>query len=242
MVLAINSEGATQLYEGMPPILPFNSPLDSWVLGNRSFATVGQEVVVTLTGSFAGSAQGVFTLAFDASARLTTNYTFTWTAAGETDARQVGVVFGVPAELSYLSWRRSTPWSTVYPSDHIGRAQGDLVFNNAGPPPANVSRSGSWCNDPYPLGDADFRSTKHNVTVFELSDATRSAALAFVSNANQHGRAWVSPGDGIQFLAADLSNEGGNPFSREAVLPHRKFKSGDVFAGSAVIQMGSALV
>ena len=240
MVLAINSEGGTQLTEDMPPIVPFNDPLAGWALRNRTFATNGGAVVVTLAGAFA-DATGAFTLAFDGAARLRASYNFTWTAAGKTSPRQVGLVFGAPPGLSHLSWRRATPWAAPYPADHIGRAAGDLVPANAGPEPGNVSRAGSWCNDPSPLGDADFRSTRHNVTVFELSDAARGAALAFVSDgASQHGRAWVAP-SGVQLLAADWSNEGGNPFSREAVLPHRELAAGAVISGAATLQLGSAL-
>jgi beta-galactosidase len=240
MVLATNDEGGMQLTEDMPPITPFNDPLAGWALRSRTYATNADAVVVTLAGAFADAA-GAFTLAFDGAARLTASYNFTWTAAGKTNPRQVGLVFGAAPALSYVSWRRATPWAAPYPADHIGRAAGDLVPANAGPEPGNVTRAGSWCNDPSPLGDADFRSTRHNVTVFELSDATRAAALAFVSDgASQHGRAWVAPG-GVHLLAADLSNEGGNPFSREAVLPHEELTAGMAVVGAATLQLGSAL-
>ena len=152
----------------------------------------------------------------------------------------MGLVFTAPPSLSFLSWRRTAPWS-AYPVDHIGRPAADLVPSNAGPPPGNQTRTGSWSKDPYPLGDADFRSTKHNVTVFELSDGARAAVLSFVSSgATQHGRAWVGPA-GIQLLAADFSNEGGNPFSREAVLPHKTISKGDIVTGVATLQLGTAL-
>jgi hypothetical protein len=240
MVLPINGEDGAQLTEDMPPIVPFNDPLSGWALRNRTFATTASSVVVTLEGAFT-EATGAFTLSFDGAARLSAAYNFTWSAAGKTSPRQVGLVFGAPPALSFLSWRRATPWAAPYPADHIGRAAGDLVPANAGPGPGNASRSGSWCNDPSPLGDADFRSTRHNVTVFELSDAARGAALALVSDgASQHGRAWVAPG-GVQLLAADFSNEGGNPFSREAVLPHRELVAGDAVSGAATLQLGSAL-
>ena len=46
---------------------------------------------------------------------------------------------------------------------------------------------------------------------------------------------------GVYLLAADLSNEGGNPFSREKVLPQPTIATGDAVAGAAVLQLGSAL-
>ena len=243
MVLDTNDEGGMQLTEGMPPILPFNDPLTAFAIGNRSFATVGNALVVTVSGAYAEAA-GSFSLAFDGAARLQASYAFTWTKAGAAlNPRQIGLVFGAPAELASVSWRRTTPWPTTYPPDHIGRAAGDNVPANAGPAPGNsTSRAGAWANDPSPLGDADFRSTRHNVTVFQLSDGG-SRALAFLSDgASQHARAWVSDGgDGVGLLCADLSNEGGNPFSREAVLPHRSVAAGATLAGTVVLQLGSAL-
>jgi len=245
MVLAINADGGMQLTEGMPPILPFNDPLTAWAASKRSFATVGNAVVVTVAGSYAEAA-GSFALSFDGAARLTANYSFTWAqAAAAVSPRQVGLVFGAPAELASLSWRRTTPWATAYPSDHIGRAAGDGVPANAGPEPGNTTRTCAWANDPSPLGDADFRSTRHNVTVFQLGSGAR--ALAFLSDgASQHGRAWFDAAagggaGGVGLLAADLSNEGGNPFSREAVLPHRSVAAGSVLEGSVLLQLGGAL-
>ena len=240
MVLNTNADGGTQLEEGMPPILPFNDPLSAWAAANRSFATVGDAVVVTVEGSYAEAA-GAFTLAFDGAARLQANYSFTWTQASQLNPRQIGLVFGLPADMARLSWRRTTPWQTNYPADHIGRAAGDGVPANAGPAPGNSTPSGAWANDPSPLGDADFRSTRHNVTVFQLGDGA-ARTLALVSDgASQHGRAWVAADGSVGLLAADLSNEGGNPFSREAVLPHRTISKGSVVSGSVLLQMGSAL-
>jgi hypothetical protein len=70
-----------QLTEGMPPILPFNDPLTAFAIGNRSFATVGDALVVTVSGAYAEAA-GSFSLAFDGAARLQASYAFTWTKAG----------------------------------------------------------------------------------------------------------------------------------------------------------------
>jgi hypothetical protein len=237
MVLAINDEGGMQLTEDMPPILPFNDPLDGWVLTNRTFSVVDASVVVLLTGSYAEAA-GTFALAFDGAARLTATYNFTWTQAAAVTPRQMGLVFSAPADLATLSWRRTAPWTT-YPPDHIGRPAGDGVTANAGPAPGNITRTAPWCDDPSPLGSPDFRSTRHNVSVFQLGAGPK--ALAFVSNGTQHGRAWIAASGDVGLLTADLSNEGGNPFSREKVLPNPKIQRGTIIQGQVVLQMGSAL-
>lgn len=237
MVLPENNEGGTQLVEGAPPILPFNDPLTAWALQSRTFSTIGDAIVVVLTGRYA-EASGSFTLAFDSAARLHATYAFDWAAADVTP-RQVGLVWAAPAALASVSWRRTPQWATAYPQDHIGRPAGDGVPPNVGPVPGNVTRPWSWANDPSPLGDADFRSTRHNVTVFQLG--VGDAALAFVANGTQHARAWVAADSTVGLLTADLSNEGANPFSRERVLPRPTYAKGAHLMGTSTLQLGSAL-
>ena len=240
MVLAVDGEDSMQLTEGMPPILPFNDPLGGWALTNRSWSTVGDAVVAVLAGAYNSTGAGTFSLAFTSDARVAASYAFPWAGAAAIAPRQVGLVWTMPSDLAWLSWRRSTPWS-AYPPDHIGRPAGDAVPANAGAPPGAAPRTGAWANDPSPLGDADFRSTKHNVTAAVLRSVDGSRALSFVSDGrSQHARAWVAPG-ATQLLTADVSTEGGNPFSREKVLPQPTYAVGDVVAGRVVLQLGGVI-
>ena len=110
---------------------------------------------------------------------------------------------------------------------------------NAGPPPGAAPRAGAWSADATPIGSADFRSTRHNVTVFELGAGAH--ALSFLSNGTQAARAWVAADGSVGLLTADVSNEGGNPFSREAVLPHPAVDAGTRVRGVVELQLGSAL-
>ena len=169
-------------------------------------------------------------------------WTFSWQSATPISPRQIGVVFGVPLSVgSSLAWSRVTPpWVTArYPSSHIGRPTGSGVTPRAGDTPAlNVSREGvDWSADASPLGCADFRSTKHNVTTFTLGEG--DAALSFLSNGTQHGRAWIDSAAGSAFLLAAVhSCEGGNPFSRERVLPQPTFSQGSLIEGSVFLSLG----
>jgi len=237
MVLPIRGEDSMQLVEGAPPILPWNDALTKWALANRSWSVVGDAAVVVLTGAYAEAA-GAFTLSFDGAARVRCAYDFSWTGAAVAP-RQIGLVWAAPGDLAAVSWRRTAQWPAKYPADHIGRPAGDGVRANAGPAPGNVTRAGAWADDASPLGSPDFRSTRHNVTVFELGAGAR--ALAFVSAGAQHARAWVADDGGVGLLTADVSNEGGNPFSREGVLPHPRVAAGFALRGEAELQMGSAL-
>ena len=141
-----------------------------------------------------------------------------------------------------MSWVRAAPWQSDYPVDHIGRPVGTGVVANAGPPPgANSSRTGSWANDPSPLGDADFRSTRHNVSMYQLGAGAR--ALSFLSpNSSQHARAWVASDGSVCILAADLSNEGDNSFGLPLdVLPRPTYSAGALLQGSATFQLGGTV-
>ena len=237
MVLAINSEGATQLTENMPPILPFNDPLTSWSISNRSFSIVDTTVEVIVSGSYNGQADGSFIYSFDGSGQVQVEYNFIWKASASIQPRQVGLVFGMPTDLSLLSWERNTPWSS-YPSDHIGRPVGILIPANAGPIAGNITPTTGWNQDQTPLGDNDFRSTKHNITSYSLSSTlSLDRTLSFLSNGTQHGRAWVEQDGSISFLAADVSTEGGNPFSRERVLPSPIYSTGSIISGVILLKL-----
>jgi hypothetical protein len=119
------------------------------------------------------------------------------------------------------------------------------VLPRAGAPlPPGAARNGSaWAHDPAPLGCADFRATRHNISAFQLGAGARALSLvAPPPPAQAHARAWVDgPGGALHVLAADLSNEGGNPFSRERVLPQPAYKAGDAIAGAATLRLGAVL-
>lgn len=238
MVLAINSEGATQMTEGMPPITPFTDSLTGWEISTRNFSVVGDVVQVIITGVYPQQAEGTFTYSFDGSAQVQVDYDFSWVDTNSIQPRQMGLVFNLPSDLDLLSWQRVTPWQTSYPDDHIGRAKGVDVSANVGPNAGNSTPTTSWNLDQSPLGDNDFRSTKHNVTLFSLASGNNSARrLSFLSNATQHGRAWVKEDGSINLLAADVSMEGGNPFSRERVLPSPTYSTGSSIRGSVLLKM-----
>ena len=245
MVLAKNGEGGTQMSEDMPPILPFTDPLPGWAAaGNLSWDTVGGVVEVRVGGAYSGAAAGGFVMSFDGAGGASIVYNFTWSAAAPIEPRQVGLVFTLPPSLQWLSWRRAPQWAAPYPSDHIGRAAGDGVAANVGPPPT-TSRGASWSSDASEIGGADFRATRHNCSVFELGagpgGSAGAAALAAVQQGpGLHGRAWVD-GTGVRLLAAQLSNEGANPFSRERVLPNPVVARGDGLQGVVQLQLGGVL-
>ena len=204
---------------------------------------------VTWGGDYSGAAAGVYTLGFDGQGGVRVEWDFTWTSHSPISPRQMGVVFGVSGGSvgGNLSWaRRTPPWvGGNYPPTHIGRPVGVGVAPLAGPSlPLNASREGiPWSAEPSPIGCPDYRSTRHNVTAFVLGSG--QAGLSLVSpNGTLHGRVWWGGGEqgGAAFLLAAVhSNEGGNPFSRERVLPQPTYTTGDAVAGVIQLQLGSVL-
>lgn len=222
MVLPVNSEGGTQLTE-KTVIKPFNDPCTGWHTTNLSWHIEGIFAVVQLNGSY-DQASGQYQFRFNTAGNVSVLYSFHWISQTTVKPRQMGLVFTLPRELEILSWKRRGQWTT-YPDEQIGRAEGINVSANAGPISVSTP-SKFWGDDATPMGTNDFRETKHNIFSFSLGEvkSTQTRHFTFISNGTQHGRAWV---DAIHsyLLAADLSNEGGNSFAREKVLPQPDRKS-----------------
>ena len=113
MVLPIHGEDSMQLNEDDAPYLPWNDALGNWTLANRTYATVGDALVVVLAGAYGADAAGTFTLAFDGAARVTAAYDFLWAGAA-VKPRQVGLVWAAPPDLATVSWRRAAQWAARY--------------------------------------------------------------------------------------------------------------------------------
>ena len=98
--------------------------------------------------------------------------------------------------------------------------------------------TGVYAADTTPLGSNDFRATKQNFTAFSLCDQTDDACIGATSDGQQHVRPWVGD-DSIAFLVADLSNVGGNPFSRQHIFPRPTISKGSRVDGVATLFLGN---
>lgn len=236
MVLPINNCCQMQLTEDMPPITPFNSPCIDWRLSHLSAAVVQESALIYVNGTYA-NASGGFVYSFDDTGFVNVSYEFVWTSP-VVNVRQLGLVFDTDISHSYSYWKRQGPYST-YPEDHIGRLIGRNVSAGSGPIPTPRKRPiGSYASDATPYGSNDFRSTKQNFTEFTLCSIDASSCIASFSDGSQHSRPWVdNETPCISFLVAQTSNEGGNPFSREAVLPHPVVRPGDKVRGVVTLRM-----
>lgn len=232
--------GVQQLTPSTPPVEALTSSLSNWRPSGRptwspsGTGAVSLHVNGTYTEAFASYN---ITLANDGTTTIA--YTFTWRAALMVP-RQLGLAFTLPPTFSRLSYRRRAQFSW-YPETQIGRRSADYVDAAPGPPPSGGTPSHAWSQDTNELGTKDFRSTRHNITAFRLSatagDTDAQVTLRASSEQSQHGRAWIS-GGAVRLLAADVSNEGGNPFSRERVLPCPKLAPGTDYRGAVKLSLG----
>jgi hypothetical protein len=195
-------------------------------------------VEIRIEGEYA-EAKGFYTLSFGNDGAVSVHYAFTVTEKGQCDPRQIGVVFGLPAECKSLSWRRKAFWSS-YPHDHIGRPQGTATaFENglplsglAGP---RVVPKWSWSRDASNHGRNDFRSTKMNAIEASLLSPAGNG-LRVLSDGSQHVRSWVD-GERMRLLVADYANEGAPLCFSEYAIPRRSLKAGSAVAGTVRIEI-----
>jgi len=168
---------------------------------------------------------------------LRVQYEMTYKQGKEIDLYQSGLMMELPLSYDKLAWSRKGAFST-YPANHIGRNAGETSLHGAslyeveahGKPQAK-----DWKDDANILGSNDFRSTKGNIYWASLS--APDAKVTVLSNGQQHSRAWKQD-QHIQWLIADYSNNGSEPFYGS---PHsygrKKLKKGDKLSGQIILKI-----
>jgi beta-galactosidase len=187
----------------------------------------GTGVEIRIEGSYT-EAKGFYNLSFSDDGMLSVHYAFVVTEQGKCNPRQIGVVFGLPAECQTISWRRKAFWSS-YPDDHIGRPKGAAAafekgLSHSGLAGPRVEPNWSWSRDVGKYGSNDFRSTKMNVIEAALLSSAGNG-VRMLSDGSQHVRCWVD-GECVRILAANYANEGAPPFFSEHVMPHHPLHAG----------------
>jgi len=155
----------------------------------------------------------------------------------EMNLYQSGLMMELPLSYHKLAWSRRGVFST-YPENHIGRNEGEAALNAI--PLYEVEEHGKpqakdWKDDANSLGSNDFRSTKANIHWASINGP--GAKVTVLSNGQQHSRAWKQD-QHIQWLVADYSNNGSEPFYGS---PHsygrKKIKKGDKLSGQVILKI-----
>lgn len=188
---------------------PSNVICTNWKLDNIQIEQSGNEIIINSKGKY-DQAEGVYTMQFDGSGKLTVDYSFEYKT--DVNPREIGIVFDIAKDCNTLSWKRKGLW-TSYPDGHIGRNQGQAKpFRQNDWPKINYRTAPPWpwSLDSTPQGTNDFRSSKHNILWAKLKDPTDNA-VKIISDASQTARCYFDS-DSIRLLIAYHSNGGMEPY------------------------------
>lgn len=161
------------------------------------------------------------------------------------DIREAGIALPVRDDLTTLSWRRESQWST-YPDDHIGRTEGTAVAFPSGTRPDHedirLYSDRLWKDDATSHGSNDFRGTKRNIYTATLVDDDGTGVHVH-SDGDHHVRAQVRS-ESVDLLALDRSLSGTNPFdwmNRQPLLGEEPtIEAGETASGSATFEISGS--
>jgi hypothetical protein len=230
--------GGMQMLGKEKEIPIFTDTCRDWKAASVMAKETAAGVEVRIEGSYS-EAKGAYTLSFGNDGAMSVHYAFAVTEQGKCNARQIGVVFSLPAACQTLSWRRKAYWSS-YPEDHIGRPQGTAAAFEKGVPPSGVAGprlepNWSWSRDGNRHGSNDFRSTKLNMIEASLLSEAGNGLRA-LSDGSQHIRCWAD-GDRVRLLAADYANEGLPLCFAEYVTQPRPLQAGSQVESTVRIEI-----
>ena len=224
------------------PNLTLQPPVMNWLSSSVQAQVVAGSVVIRASGSYPDYSGG-YTARIDGSGRLTVDYRFEFINA-EARAREIGLLFDIPANVNILHWKHITQWS-YYPEGHIGRPEGTAVaFRDASAWPQAIwgeAPPWPWELDSTAEGTNDFRSSKFNILQAALTNA-QGQGLRVDSDGGQTVRAWVDH-DRVRLLVSDFANGGSEVFLRETHYAHeqRTLRRGDVVSGSVRLTLAGEL-
>ncbi|MCX2452542.1 beta-galactosidase [Pedobacter sp. PLR] len=125
---------------------------------------------------------------------------------------QYGMLFQLPTDFDQLNWKRRGDF-TVYAPEDISRDAGTAKLNakwlSAVEEPGKTAAA-HWKDDANEMGSNDFRSTKQHIISAELINKDNKG-IKVLSDESQSSRSWLQDSQ-IQFLIADYSNNGSEPF------------------------------
>jgi hypothetical protein len=204
----------------------YNDICSDWRRTSAHLEKKQEEIVIKITGSY-HEAEGEFIYHFRSDGYLKIDYHFT--ALIDIKPRQTGIVMDLDSALTTLRWHRQAQWS-VYPDDHIGRADG--IARAAG----EVMPGSSWSRDDHELGCNDFRSSKRNINLAALG-SENGMGLQVLGYGKKTVRAFMSGGR-AHMLIADYSTGGADLFIDTHYAGERlRIKKGDRVEGSCLLRI-----
>lgn len=167
---------------------------------------------------------------------LRAGYTITY-KGNDTLPYQYGMLMQLPRNMDQLNWVRIGEFSG-YPGDDIGRTNGKAAL--LAQPTTEVEPWGqvpqhAWKDDANALGSNDFRATRRQVMEVSLQNATGQKITAY-GGGKQASRCWLQDQQ-IQWLIADYSNNGSEPFYGTPFTKGETNIKGKTLSGEVVIRV-----
>lgn len=188
-----------------------NYPLYTLFVNDLLMKKTDSGLVFTMNTTYT-NAKGNIRYLFRKDGKVQLDYEVQMDASVKIGPYQYGMLFQLPTNYDTLKWKRKGEF-TVYDERDISRNEGTARLNAKwfpGVEEFGKVPAGEWKDDANEMGSNDFRSTKRHILQAELLDKT-GGGLKINSNAKQSSRAWLQDGS-IQFLVADYSNGGSEPF------------------------------
>jgi beta-galactosidase len=235
MILPLNTGGDTQMHGPTKYYEPYTHTCKDWVLKAIEEVFEDGKRLIKVHGSYK-EATGTFIYDFRPAGGLSISYDFK--SNEDVSPRQLGIVFDLPKNYEYLSWKRKGYWTT-YPDWHIARLEGTVKASDgfeATPVGPRTKPDHEWRLDRTKIGSNDFASTKHNIFRTSLKNDDHQGLTIF-GEGNLHTRSWIA-GDKIRILAANYSNGGSERFLRpHANKDDMPLKTGDEIKGRVRIKL-----
>ena len=208
MLLPTKEEKYTSGYPMPRPVAsPFNATCGDWKAASVSATHSPGVIEISVDGQYREAA-GSYALRISGDGSATVSYHFTYAGPEKIDPRQIGVVFYVARSCDTLAWKRKAQWS-VYPEDHIGRAEGvaHALRDPSQPEVAYREKpTWPWSMDANTLGTRDFRATRRNILHASLKDPSGTGVTVW-SDGTHHTRSFLD-GNRIGLLVASHSGPG----------------------------------
>ncbi|MCX6224266.1 MAG: beta-galactosidase, partial [Bacteroidia bacterium] len=187
-----------------------NYPLYTLFATGLATKTTGEGIRITMDVTYTDG-KGKQSYLFSPDGKLITEYEVQYTG-GDSIPYQYGLLVEIPKYMDKLSWKRKGEFTT-YPDNDIGRNEGTTLLNARhvnGVEEHGIIPEGDWKDDTNDLGSNDFRSTKRFIREATLADKAGNRITA-LSDGSQFSRSWLQD-EHIQWLIADYSNNGSEPF------------------------------
>ncbi|MBB2147553.1 glycoside hydrolase family 2 protein [Pedobacter gandavensis] len=213
-----------------------NYPLITLFVKNLSVEESPEAIVIAMETTYA-NASGNLKYAFMKNGNVRVDYAIESKDPAAFNPYQYGMLFQLPKDFDQLNWKRRGDFSLYHPDD-ISRDAGTAKLNakwlpaveELGKPAAEL-----WKDDANEMGSNDFRATKQQIISAALSNKNNKG-IQVISDESQSSRSWLQDGH-IQFLIADYSNNGSEPFYNTPFTDQRISIKGKKLKGNVTFRL-----